>query len=328
MDHAKFLQSDVTESTTTMTTATPVNNPYAQQRRSSPGIFNKPLHQDASNLTTLMETAQHALLEKKAIVSEKEFTAESSLSSSDIANCAMSAPNLHNWQRSPSLNLESAEILTIPEVVQHAALYLNRSVRLTGVLAQKHAQSETSQLISFQLGDPLAPLKYTSFASLPTTALSKGISGLSGRTAKTPTILRKPLVSKRKATTALTTTTTTPTSSCCKKAVVNNPQLADFVWIWVNPFQVNVYASLGDLVMVIGRVVAQTSEHCQQPDAEQQQVQQYAVEARIVTTVNGTNMKLYNDALLRRRNHLIQQRKKDDGSEPSLWQGCGPPPYV
>jgi hypothetical protein len=65
------------------------------------------------------------------------------------------------WERLPSRNVSfgSAEILTVTECIQHAALYQNRAIRVTGLLHQRRflpgANDDDELIVQLELLDPL-----------------------------------------------------------------------------------------------------------------------------------------------------------------------------
>jgi hypothetical protein len=100
--------------------------------------------------------------------------------------------------------------------------------------------------------------------------------------------------------------------------------------------------TVGSLVTVIGEVVGihdkddGWSSNALQPALVKMQSHEasptHYLQARILQRAEGVNMKLYTDALLVRRKHLLSLGKADrkalaEAPTTILRQGCGPPPY-
>jgi hypothetical protein len=94
-------------------------------------------------------------------------------------------------------------------------------------------------------------------------------------------------------------------------------------------------ACVNDLIMIIGEVktapVPALEGILEKWKAKSSDTVNSFVYARILRNVNGTDMRLHDEALRMRRQHLIQQSSAQSSSGEEelegLRPGCGPPPY-
>ena len=93
-------------------------------------------------------------------------------------------------------------------------------------------------------------------------------------------------------------------------------------------------ACVNDLIMIIGEVkvtpVPAIESILEKWNANTSDTVNSFVYARILRNVNGTDMRLHDEALRMRRQHLIQSSAQSSSSEAeleTLRPGCGPPPY-
>jgi hypothetical protein len=94
-------------------------------------------------------------------------------------------------------------------------------------------------------------------------------------------------------------------------------------------------ACVNDLIMIIGEVktapVPALEGILEKWNAKSSDTVNSFVYARILRNVNGTDMRLHDEALRMRRKHLIQQSSAQSSSGEEelerLRPGCGPPPY-
>lgn len=135
---------------------------------------------------------------------------------STSATTPMSA-ELPMWKRLPSQNTSftPAEILTVSEVCLYGHLYVNKSIRLTGVLTHRMYHSSTGE-ISLVLEDPLAKLQLPS----RTTGHRKAST-----TQKVATNSRRISFGSINTTVAQETTTATTSSSSSTATTKNRPSL-------------------------------------------------------------------------------------------------------
>jgi hypothetical protein len=110
-------------------------------------------------------------------------------------NSTKATGNISYWERMPSrtLTFGPAEILTVTECIQHAALYIDRSVRVTGLLHHRRflaGNGENDVVVQLELRDPLQsqPGQPPELQSKPRTSLSarRKSSGLFTRSLSLP----------------------------------------------------------------------------------------------------------------------------------------------
>lgn len=237
-------------------------------------------------------------------------------------------------ERLPSRNVSfgSAEILSVEELRQHAALYSDRSVRITGVVLHRLLSADGNMCLV--LTDPKQN------TAIATTLQRKRKSSLVLKT--TPIVIRQqtprnnnnnnnslgPSSKKRPLSTKRTLMKTpTPLESMVTSLVEHETVL---VYAISNQVPVNDVA-VGDLVMILGewRSTCDTSVGAIQSilvghDKTTTTTVPNFLYARIVRNVNGTDMQLHDEALRLRRQHLL--RMCSESNEP-IRSGCGPPPY-
>jgi hypothetical protein len=214
-------------------------------------------------------------------------------------NISVQASSSHNkyWTRRPSntISIGAAEILTVPECCQHASLYQEKQVRVTGILRQRTATEEGE--IILELADPLGPSK-PSRVPPATTATT------------TPTH-RSPWLRPKRRSVGL---------GGLKRPAVK--PAAPCIRVLANPRHVARLETLvqGTLVMVMGQlVVAGTSTTTAPP--------RFVLEARLVQSVQNSDMTMYVNALKARRRLVHQQQNHQQEESYMLLLGCGPPPY-
>ena len=243
-------------------------------------------------------------------------------------------------ERLPSRNVSfgSAEILSVEELRQHASLYNDRSVRITGVVLHRLLATADDNNLCLVLCDPkrntanattMQQRKRKSSFILQTTPI--GIHQQSTRgnndnnnnnnNSLVLSCKKRPLSTRR-----TLTKITTPLESMVTSLAEDQTVL---VYAVSQQVPVNDVA-VGDLVMIIGEwrstcntnVVAIQSILVGQ-DKMTATVQNFLY-ARIVRNVNGTDMQLHDEALRMRRQHLLQMFPE---SKEPIRSGCGPPPY-
>ena len=225
-------------------------------------------------------------------------------------------------ERLPSRNVSfgSAEILTVTELRKHASLYMDQSVRITGVVLHRHVASDGN--VCLVLKDP---------SIQPTTKTAK------------PLILKTPGggIQRRRSLNGTNTprfvTRKRPFSSLKKppaaavdpvKAMVTSLVENQAVLVYAVSKQMPVNdAAVGDLIMIIGQVKTvpvPALVTVMEKWNEESSFTNSFVHARILRNVNGTDMRLHDEALKMRRLYL---QKTMTNQDESLLQGCGPPPY-
>lgn len=233
-------------------------------------------------------------------------------------------------ERLPSRNVSfgSAEILTVSELRKHVSHYVDQSVRITGFVLHRHVANDGNVCLvlkdpSIQQRQPKAPPK----SILKTPGTAAGIK----RRLSVESTPRFVMTRKR------------PHSSLKKPPPPSNP-IESMVTSLINQQTVFIYAvskqmpvndaSVGDLVMIIGEVkitpVPAMEDILEQWNAKTDITNSF-VYARILRNVNGTDMRLHDEALRMRRKYLMQssaQPTNEAGvSTRALRPGCGPPPY-
>jgi hypothetical protein len=205
------------------------------------------------------------------------------------------ASTSHNkyWTRLPSkqISIGAAEILTIPECCQHASLYHEKQVRVTGILRQRTATEEGE--IILELIDPLGQSKPS---PAPTATRNT-----------TPTH-RSPWLRPKRRSLGL---------GGLKRPVKT---AVPCVRVLVNPRHVTRLETLvqGTLVMVMGQLVVEGTTTGPP---------RFVLEARLVQSVRNSDMTMYINALKARRRLVHQQQKQRHEKTSLLLLGCGPPPY-
>jgi Telomere-capping, CST complex subunit len=245
----------------TATTATLIRNPYAsaatRQRQNQLLVRQFPLEQldsssslfqnssAAQSLGRINENKKDPLLQDNnnnihpnsnnavepppaiQVAAKTPLTDSTAATAADSSRTLNIGTNVPQWQRLPSrtCSFESAEILTVTEACRYAALYRDKSVRITGVVVvvvmeqqisvvntsatastETHESSAPSCCMlqkegyrSFFLADPLAsPLLQTSSASLTPSAAAAAAAGeimstkpMPGQGIRQPHTLRK-----------------------------------------------------------------------------------------------------------------------------------------
>lgn len=225
-------------------------------------------------------------------------------------------------ERLPSRNVSfgAAEILTVSELHKHAASFVDRSVRITGAVLLRHVASDGN--VCFVLKDPC--IKQTLKAA-PSSIL------------KTPGIKRRSLGGGGGSSVRLVTRKR-PLSSL-KKTLVPIDPVENIVSSLVNQQTVLVYAvskqmpvdtaTVGDLVMFIGQGKQQaTTEPAVETILEKWNEKSPTtsntfVHARLMRNVNGTDMRVHDEALKMRRMYL-QETFAGEHNEISPSVGLGP----
>lgn len=248
-------------------------------------------------------------------------------------------------ERLPSRNVSfgSAEILTVSELQKNASHYVDHSVRVTGVVLHRHVSNDGN--VCLVLKDPSIQQQQK-----PKTAAPKSILKTPGTTRTGGGGIKRRLSSR--GSTPRFVTRKRPFSTLKKAPPPPVNPIESMVTSLVNQQTVLVYAvtkqmpvneaSLGDLVMIIGQVKTTTAPVPAVADILEQWNAKTSsgtttnsfVHARILRNVNGTDMRLHDEALRMRRQYLIQsnnnaQRQSNDGETDAsaLLPGCGPPPY-
>ena len=165
-------------------TATMIRNPYSIKRptttitdppRSTPQPFTSSIVSTSIvTKTTLAESSVHAASDGS--VNRKDLPMHSEGPTVDIVqpaannagagsataatNTSSSSTHTPYWERLPSRNVSfgSAEILTVTECIEHAPLYENRSVRVTGLVHHRSflpGRGPDDVIIQLELKDPL-----------------------------------------------------------------------------------------------------------------------------------------------------------------------------
>jgi hypothetical protein len=209
----------------------------------------------------------------------------------NIENISVQASSSHNkyWTRLPSntITFGAAEILTVPECCQHASLYHEKQVRVTGILRQRTASEEGE--ITLELIDPLGQSKP---------------SRVPPATRNTTPTHRSPWLRPKRRSVGL---------GGLKRPVVK--PAVPCVRALANPRHVARLETLvqGTLVMVMGQLVFEGTR--------------FILEARLVQSVRNSDMTLYVNSLKARRRLIHRQRKQQQEESSLLLLGCGPPPY-
>jgi len=224
-------------------------------------------------------------------------------------------------ERLPSryVSFGSAEILTVSELHKHAVVYADNSVRITGVVVQRHVASDGN--VCLVMKDPsihkttkAAP---RSILKTPGGGIKRRLSGSS-----TPRFVtrKRPLSSLKKPSPPVN-----PLESIVSSLVEQQTVL---VYAVSKQMPVN-DAAVGDLVMIIGEVRTLPVDAVQpilEKWNEKTSSMQHFLHARILRNVNGTDMRLHDEALRMRRQHLMETSSESkEGTAFRL--GCGPPPY-
>lgn len=227
-------------------------------------------------------------------------------------------------ERLPSRNVSfgSAEILSVEELHQHASLYNDRSVRITGVVLHRLVAADGN--VCLVMGDPKKTTATTQQQKLQSSFITKTMPmGIHQRRGNLVLSRKRPLSTTK---TLITKTATTPLESMVTSLVEHQTVL---VYAISKQVPVNDVA-VGDLVMIIGecRSTCNTTVVAIQPIVvghdETTTTAQHFLHARIVRNVNGTDMQLHDEALRMRRQHLLQMFPE---SKEPIRPGCGPPPY-
>lgn len=259
----------------------PVRNPYGKPK---PTLRQPEQVENAADVPSPNEPQhqQHASPQQPAATKPQLESKE---------NTSGRVPSSHNkyWTRLPSntISITSAEILTVPECCQHASLYHEKQVRVTGILRQRTA-TEEGQII-LELIDPLAQSKP---------------SRVPPATRNTTPTHRSPWLRPKRRSVGLGGLKRSPV----KPAI-------PLVRVIANPRHVARLETLmqGTLVMVMGRLVVEGTR--------------FVLEARLVQSVRNSDMTMHVNALKARRRLVHKQQKQQQEDSSILRLGCGPPPY-
>jgi hypothetical protein len=217
----------------------------------------------------------------------------------DKETLSVQAASSHNkyWTRLPSntISIGAAAILTVPECCQHASLYHEKQVRVTGILRQRTTTEEGE--IILELIDPLGPSKP---------------SRVPPATSNTTPTNRSPWLRPKRRSVGL---------GGLKRPVAK--PAVPCVRVLANPRHVARLETLvqGTLVMAMGQlVVIGTTTTTTAPP-------RFVLKARLVQSVRNSDMTLYVNALKARRRLVYQQQNQQQKESSLLLLGCGPPPY-
>lgn len=263
---------------------------------------------------------------------------------------------------SRSISFGSAEILTVPECYRHFKTYLGRSVRVTGTvlhrhvhddcmislvigdpLEQLHRQSDLKRRLSTGSGDSIANSGTPKTPGTATKRKSSQEETPAISSSKTKRFVKKTpssntnsllqrqqhggsnLVGVNQPLTAIKRTPLEAMVDCLSRK-------SNCVWIMVNPDHAPVHqCAVGDLMMIIGELRLMSSSSngpkstlflASKISSSTKDTVCY-LEARILRNANGTNMKLYEEALSIRRRFL--QKQSNPISEVDPPYGWGPP---
>ena len=314
-----------------------------------------------NSVTGTFKTKHASFLTKSLATDSLSGTIRPNLDVADVSRLDMkdnqsSVGDLPQAMRLPSHNVtfQPSEILTVSELHMNSKDYINRSIRVTGVISHRHIHPVDGS-VCFVLSDPLlAPKSKTSVRSsselstprkhaVPVPAslhhsassVTKGKLTLSqlGRTSllatdKTP----RRLVHVPKATSTSPhllgqkrqRVTVTPVDSLLTTLTTQHATLviADPIYVHVRE------CGVGDLMMVVGEVqlveddapAKQLLELWKVKKSEQQCASAsdeiVYVRPRILRNANGTDMRLQFEALKMRRKHLLNLRE-------ALTNNCG-----
>jgi hypothetical protein len=264
-------------------------------------------------------TAQHDEQEEETVAETTETTSDPEKQTFGHKDSAI--------DRLPSRNVSfgSAEILTVSELQKHAPLYLDLSVRITGVVLHRHVATDGN--VCLILKDPSMQQQRSeaprSILKTPGGIKKRRRSGV-GTTPRFVTG-KRPLSSLKKA----------PPPPNPVEAMLNSLMTQSTVLIYAVSKQMPVNeACVNDLIMIIGEVktapVPALEDILEKWNAKSSDTVNLFVYARILRNVNGTDMRLHDEALRMRRQHLIQSSAQSSSGEEELERlrpGCGPPPY-
>ena len=224
--------------------------------------------------------------------------------------------------RLPSQNVSfgSAEILTVSELQKHAHLYVNRSVRITGVVLHRHVANDGN--VCLVLNDP--SLQKSTAKAPPRSILKTPGGGIKRRlSGSVPRFVtrKRPLSSLKKP--------PPPPPVNAIDSIVTSLMEQSSVLAYAVSKQMPVNdVAVGDLVMIIGEVKTAPVDAVQsiiEKWNEKTMTTNSFLYARILRNVNGTDMRLHDEALRMRRLHLLETCASEEGE--TLRPGCGPPPY-
>ncbi|GAX16361.1 hypothetical protein FisN_27Lh074 [Fistulifera solaris] len=286
-----------------------LSNPYASQKKEAPSL--------PPNLPTTPRDLFLAHLPSSVTQFDKETTSEKSVSKS--AARSNNADNDVPWaQRLLSSQVPMvAEIQTITEYYnlqpKHGQYY-----RITGKLVHKAVHSPTC--ISLVLEDPLKSQSQPDRkrrVSFPVSGPRYSRTLGSSVDPSTPKYLggKAPAsVIRRKSSLLRKTPVAAPPPSALESLVV---ALKGRVWVIVRHIPIN-NITVGDLIMVLGstHVLTETALTSEEDGEFLRDVQQrcngqtYFLQARIVRSAVGTDMKLYEQALMARRAYLAQRESR------------------
>ena len=226
----------------------------------------------------------------------KDCTTTTTTSTSEIA---AQSSDLPLWQRLPSRNVSfsSAEVLLVNECYEHMKDYLDKSVRITGVVLDTYFHTVSGK-VSLIIGDPLA---FTSQNIDSKTVCSSNLTG-HNRSYYDDGSRKRPRSEATAAEQFSSTADGFPqwlernTSGCT-------------VWVLVDPSYVHFHpVQKEDLVSVIGEIRrwehGSTDEEATHSKSSSFSSLPLLIDARIFQNANGTNMSLHRDALLARRKFL------------------------
>lgn len=285
-----------------------VKNPYAQ-RKAPPEISTKPLHDFDDNVSEVTKAdvvptehlqsveqprAQLAVDEHAGDIGSERGKETSKPQPSESSTSV----DLPQWQRLASQNISigSAEILTVSECAQHSTMYMGRSVRVIGLVVHRHVRDASHILLV--LRDPLVPMTVRGKGEPSRARMGCRPNGSAGASDFVAGGLQK-----------------RPRSPPRDESFVFQADACFCVTADPNHVSLD-HSTVSDLVMVMGEV--QSSNGLAFPNHARPI--QHVVAARICQNANGTNMKLYNDALLSRRKLLQRGLVRQDHPR----QGCGP----
>jgi hypothetical protein len=284
--------------------STNVSNPYASQKKEAPSL--------PPNLPTTPRDLFLAHLPSSVTQLDKETTSDKSVS--DSATRSNNADNDVPWaQRLLSSQVPMfAEIQTVTEYYnlqpKHGQFY-----RITGKLVHKTVHSPTC--VSLVLEDPLTS---------PPTRKRRVSFPMGPRSSRTPGNNADPSTPKYLGGKASASVIRRKSSLLRKTPVAAPPSALDSlvtalkgrVWVIVRHIPIN-NITVGDLVMIMGstQILTETTFLNEEDGEFVRDVQQRCTErthflqARIVRSAAGTDMKLYEQALKARRTYMTQREK-------------------